>query len=83
MSKEKKAELSVWGWIRENYTNLSEIPTELIQLCLFMYFIKMDSWSKDSSDPTFIIDEQTISLDREQNYPNAFGDLVFRKGDMM
>ena len=43
----------------------------------------MDSWSKHLSDPVFVIKEQELSLAEDQNYPNAFGELVLIKNQFM
>ena len=83
ISRAQRAENAIYGWIRGNCNNHKRIPIELLQLCFEMYFIKMDSWSQQLSDPLFIIDKKALSLGKDGHYPNAFGDLVLSRGDFM
>ena len=58
--RELNAELSVWGYIRKNYAKCTNIPVELIRLCLQMYLIKVDVWSKTLSDNLFTINKDRL-----------------------
>ena len=94
LKREIKAELSVYGYIRENYGHFEAIPVELLQLCLEMYLIKLDSWSTKLSNTRYQFNKNGLAalgandnnpgdLFSLKTFPNAFGDLVIGKGELM
>ena len=75
LSRRKQiAGLCVHGWIRENYIDYNNIPSELYQICLKMYFLATDAWSRTKSDDRYRF---------KDGFWNSFGELILSKGDVM
>ena len=78
-----KAEMSVYGYIRRHYRHFNEFPLELLQLCLQLYFMAMDSWNALKSHNRFTFQDGLATVSAGLSHPNAFGNLLLSKGDMM
>ena len=77
-------ELCVYGYIR-NHCNI-DIPDVLKQLCLAMYLITIDKWSKQLSHASFQIDQENGHICPSISgggWKHAFGSFLIKKGEIM
>ena len=82
--KEKKkhlAELCVFGFIK-TYCNDNEIPNELQQLCLLMYFQLIDEWNVEISDNRlkFNLNDNILIKPARSSWFNGYGSVIVKKG---
>ena len=84
MHDEYLQELCVYGFIRI-YCKI-DIPDVLKQLCLAMYLITIDKWSKQLSHTSFKINQENGHICPSKTsggWKHAFGSVVVKKGEIM
>ena len=80
------AELYVSGYLRIECTSSNDdVPYDLINLCLFMYFMTSDEWNLNNSAIGLEYDAINNMISRSSNdaYPkwkNAFGKIIITRG---
>ena len=81
--KKKLQELCVYGFIRK-YCISSNMPNELVQLCLFMYLSIMDHWNTKifSKGIQFDNDKNIVSIDGHYDWNTAFGTKIVTNGEL-
>ena len=81
--KKKMAELCVYGFVRI-YCSNQNIPTELKQLCLLMYFVIIDTWNivKSHNQLRFDCENNICNFDNQSYWRHAMGSIIIKKGDM-
>ena len=76
------AELCVHGFIRLHCTAY-DIPQELQQLCLSMYFIIIDRFSINLSNNNLEFDMNNNTMNKEDaTWKTAYGEMRIQKGDI-
>ena len=60
-NRKVKAELCIHGYVRLNYHGYTQIPAELMQLCLSMYFLLIDTWNKSKSNSFYKFSKDAIA----------------------
>ena len=87
--REAPAECLVHGWIRENY-EYYKMPTDLIRVCLSMYFCIIDTWNQTKSNLVYQFSKHgMVRVNKPDTLMggniswNAFGELIVSKGDIM
>ena len=58
---------------------------ELLQFCLELYLIKIDSWNVSLSNSRYNFDDKRLATVSSggKTFPNAFGDLIVGNGEIM
>ena len=82
-ARKHRARLCVNGWIRENYIHHDNVPLELYEFCLELYFLSMDSWSKGKSDSQCKFQDGLATFGFGRDFLNIYGELILCKGDVM
>ena len=84
------AELTVYGFVRENCRNKANDgtswPDDISKLCFSMYFIVIDAWNRELPHPEMKIDSEQNTITSPTEGPPAFieavGTIQIKKGDI-
>ena len=81
LTAQKKQELCVKGYVRENCADL-QIPEVLLKLFALFYIVKMDKWNTEIVSYGIFIDEDRNMIETKNVgwSRNAFGSYIIKKG---
>ena len=80
---EQNSELLVYGYIHQGFNDNFKFPTDIIDLCLKWYYIKVDKWDLECSNTDKLdIDASSgviILRDAISDYKTAIGSIIISK----